>query len=65
LYSQMSTPTRSEFKERVAALHSFSYNPDDVSPDDVDLLPWNANATLVDIAKMNALVRASLMLPRQ
>jgi hypothetical protein len=65
LYSKMSTPTRSEFKERVAALHSFSYNPDDVSPDDVDLLPWNESATFVDIAKMNSLVRAGLTLPKQ
>jgi hypothetical protein len=65
LYSQMSTPTRSEFRERVAALHAFSYNPNDVSPDDIDLLPWNAAASLVDIAKMNALFRASIMRPKE
>jgi hypothetical protein len=65
LYSQMSTPTRSEFKQRVAALYMFSYNPSDVSPDDIDLLPWNATGYLVDIGKMNALTRASIMRPKQ
>jgi hypothetical protein len=65
LYSQMNTPNRSQFKQQVAALNSFSMNPDDVTPDYVDLLPWNATGSLVNIAKMNALTRANLMKPKQ
>ena len=64
-YSMHSTPSRSEFKEKVAVLYVFSISPDDISPDDVDLLPWNATGSKVNISKMNALTRASLMMPKQ
>jgi hypothetical protein len=65
LYSHLSTPTRSEFKQQVGALYSFSMSPDDIGPDDVDLLPWNETGSLVNITKMNALTRASIMKPKQ
>jgi hypothetical protein len=55
-YSQMSAPDRSEFKRKVAALHSLN-----ITPDDVDLLPWNATGSEVDIAKLNTLSKVSLM----
>jgi hypothetical protein len=55
-YSQLSTPTRAEFKQRVAAVEEI-----DISPFDIDLLPWNASGTIVNIAKMNAHTRASIM----
>jgi hypothetical protein len=51
----MCAPNRLEFKEKVANLIGM-----DITPDDVDLLPWNATASVVNIAKMNALTRASL-----
>jgi hypothetical protein len=55
-YSQMSEPDRSEFKRKVAALHSLN-----ITPDDVDLLPWNATGSVVDVAKMNTLTKANLI----
>jgi hypothetical protein len=51
-YSQMSAPNRLEFKRKVAALYSLN-----ITPDDVDLLPWNATGSAVNIKKMNALTR--------
>jgi hypothetical protein len=56
-YSQMSAPDRLEFKREVAALQSLN-----ITPDDVDLLPWNETGSVVDIAKMYSLTKkASLM----
>jgi hypothetical protein len=57
-YSQMCT-TRTDFKRRVAALESKESM--DITSDDIDLLPWNESGSVVNIAKMNALTRASLM----
>jgi hypothetical protein len=54
-YSHLSAPNRSEFKKKVASITGMN-----ITPDDVDLLPWNATASVVNIAKMNALTRASL-----
>jgi hypothetical protein len=51
-YSKMSEPDRSEFKRKVKALHSLN-----ITPDDVDLLPWNATGSAVNIAEMNTLLR--------
>jgi hypothetical protein len=59
-YSKHSTPNRSEFKEKVALLFMFSIDPDAITQADVDLLPWNSTGSVVNIAKMNALTRASL-----
>jgi hypothetical protein len=58
LYSQMCQPIRTAFKRRVAALEYMSM---DITSDDIDLLPWNATGSMVNISKMNALARASIM----
>jgi hypothetical protein len=64
-YSQMHAPNRSEFKQQLAALSPLYLTFNDVTPDDVDLLPWNATGSKVNIAEMNALTRASIMKPKQ
>jgi hypothetical protein len=64
-YSQMQTLNRSDFKQQVAALSPLNLTPNDVTPEDVDLLPWNATGSMVNIAEMNALTRASIMKPKQ
>jgi hypothetical protein len=33
----------------------------DITPEDVDLLPWNLTGRVVNIAKMNAIIRASIL----
>jgi hypothetical protein len=54
-YSQFCT-NRADFKRRVAALESM-----DITSEDIDLLPWNESGSVVNIAKMNALMRANLV----
>jgi hypothetical protein len=60
-YARMSTPTRTEFKRRVEAMETSSSL--DVTPEDVDLLPSNESGRVVNIAKMNAIVRARILKP--
>lgn len=47
-YSRMAMPTREKMKERVEFMPASS----GVTPDDVDLLPWNARGTFVSVAAM-------------
>jgi hypothetical protein len=58
-YARMATPTRTEFKRRVAAVQSSSSL--DITPEDVDLLPWNETGRVVNVAKMNAIIRARIL----
>jgi hypothetical protein len=58
-YARMATPTRTEFKRRVAAVESSSSI--DITPEDIDLLPWNETGRVVNIAKMNAISRARIL----
>jgi hypothetical protein len=55
-YTRMACPNRKEFKRRVADMESI-----DITPDDVDLLPWNLTGKVVNIAKVNAIIRASIL----
>jgi hypothetical protein len=56
-YAHMDTPNRTEFKRKVAAAESSI----DITPEDVDLLPWNLTGRLVNISKMNAITRTSIL----
>jgi hypothetical protein len=47
-YSRMAMPTREKMKQRVEYMPASS----GVTPDDVDLLPWNARGTFVSVAAM-------------
>jgi hypothetical protein len=51
-YARMGQPTRDNMKKRVAAL------PDscDITPEDVDLLPWVGGGSLLNVNKMNKLL---------
>lgn len=51
-YSKMAQPNRKDLKRRVKVL-----GVRDISSNDVDLLPWNFNGTLVSPVKMNAMLR--------
>jgi hypothetical protein len=55
-YTRMASPIREDFKRRVADVQSI-----DITPEDVDLLPWNSNGKFVNIAKINAIIRASTL----
>jgi hypothetical protein len=55
-YTRMATPTRTEFKRKVAAEESI-----DITPEDVDLLPWNLTGRFVNIATINAILRVSIL----
>jgi hypothetical protein len=55
-YTRMASPFRHDFKRRVADMESI-----DITPEDVDLLPWNSTGKFVNIAKMNAIIRASIL----
>jgi hypothetical protein len=55
-YTRMASPIREDFKRRVADVDSI-----DITPEDVDLLPWNLTGRVVNIAKMNAIIRASIL----
>jgi hypothetical protein len=54
-YSRMAMPTREKMKERVEFMPASS----GVTPDDVDLLPWNARGTFVSVAAMMRINRTS------
>jgi len=50
-HSRMAQSPRIEMKRRVACTAGI-----DITPDDVDLLPWNAAGTRVDVAKVNRML---------
>jgi hypothetical protein len=54
----MATPSRQNFKRKVAAQESI-----DNTPGYVDLLTWNETGFVENIAKMNALIRAGIQKP--
>jgi hypothetical protein len=54
-YSRMAMPTREKMKERVEFMPASS----GVTPDDVDLLPWNARGTFVSVAAMMRMNRTA------
>ncbi len=54
-YSRMAMPTRDKMKERVEFMPASA----GVTPDDVDLLPWNARGTFVSVAAMMRMNRTS------
>ena len=47
-YSRCGQPNRKELKRRIAALK----HKDGLSVEDVDLLPWNFNGTMINVSKM-------------
>jgi len=52
-WSRMARPKKKDFKERIGKVaHA------DITPDDVDLLPWNFNGSMVNVAKMNKYINA-------
>jgi hypothetical protein len=57
-YARMATPTRAEFKRRVAVVDSSSSI--DITPEDIDFLPWNETGRVVNVAKMNTIIRARI-----
>jgi hypothetical protein len=57
-YAHMNSPTRTEFKRKVEA----SASSIDILPEDVDLLPWNLTGKVVNVPKMNAIIRASILM---
>jgi (2Fe-2S) ferredoxin len=59
-YARMDSPARTEFKRKVAATESSSSSID-ITPEDIDLLPWNLTGRLVNISKMNDITRASIL----
>jgi hypothetical protein len=59
-YANMVVPNRTEFKRRAAAAESS--HPLDITPEDIDLLPWKENGRVVDIKKMCAIIRARVLL---
>ena len=54
-YTRMAMPTREKMKERVEFMPASS----GVTPDDVDLLPWNARGTFVSVAAMMKMNRTA------
>lgn len=54
-YSRMAMPSREKMKERVEFMPASS----GVTPDDVDLLPWNARGTFVSVAAMMRINRTA------
>jgi hypothetical protein len=54
-YSRMAMPTREKMKERVEYMPASS----GVTPDDVDLLPWNARGSFVSVAAMMRMNRTA------
>jgi hypothetical protein len=54
-WTRLGTPTRAEFKRKVAAVESIN-----VTPRDIDLLPWNLTGRSVNVAKLTATIRASI-----
>jgi hypothetical protein len=60
-YSRMAMPTREKMKERVEYMPASS----GVTPDDVDLLPWNARGTFVSVAAMMRMNRTATSFARK
>jgi hypothetical protein len=63
-YARMDSPARTEFKRKVAAAESSSSSSSssmDITPEGIDLLPWNLTGRLVKISKMNDITRASIL----
>lgn len=60
-YSRMAMPTREKMKERVEYMPASS----GVTPDDVDLLPWNARGTFVSVAAMMRMNRTASSFARK
>jgi hypothetical protein len=57
-YTRLGKPTRTQFKRKVTAekwIH--------VIPRDIDLLPWRLTGRVVNMKKMKAMVRASVLKP--
>lgn len=54
-YSRMGMPSRDKMKERVEFMPASS----GVTPDDVDLLPWNARGSFVSVAAMMRMNRTA------
>lgn len=54
-YTRMAMPTREKMKQRVEFMPASS----GVTPDDVDLLPWNARGTFVSVAAMMRMNRTA------
>jgi hypothetical protein len=54
-YTRMGNPTRSEFKRKVAVVEV------PITPEDIDLLPWNLTGRVVNMEQMNAIIRASIL----
>jgi len=50
-YTKLAMPKRSVMKKKISLIKSI-----DVSEDDVDLLPWNASGTMVNVAKLNSML---------
>lgn len=50
-YSKLAQPSRDAFKKRIGSMKNL-----DIVAEDVDLLPWNAMGTMVNVAKLNALL---------
>jgi hypothetical protein len=55
-YTRLDMPTRRQFKRKVTATESIN-----VTPRDIDLLPWNLTGRAVNMEKMKAMVRASVL----
>jgi hypothetical protein len=56
-YTRMASPSRKEFKRQIATQESI-----DITPEDVDLLPWNETGSRVmNIATMDAMIRARML----
>lgn len=50
-YSKLALPKRDVMKKKVQLIASI-----DITEDDVDLLPWNAAGTMVNVAKLNSML---------
>jgi hypothetical protein len=48
-YSKLAQPKREVFKKKILLISTI-----DITDEDVDLLPWNASGTMVNVAKLNA-----------
>ena len=53
-YTRMAMPKRDEMKERVTTMHRTS----GVTEEDIDLMPWNAKGTMVNVGKMQRFINA-------
>lgn len=51
-YGRLARPNKKNFKRRVANLKVC-----DIEPDDIDILPWDAFGNMVNVAKINILIR--------